>query len=176
LLLQKEKAKKRASAGGSVAGGDAAASSLLFELADLLFRAFREQWNCFKENRQEVLLSIESRNSADAGAEPEKEKSDAAKRKNKSGPKREVKKYYAVAVGRKTGVFTTWDEADRSVNKYSGSIFKGFKHKAEAKAWLWEKRRQQPRSRRRAHSSSDDSSGGDDGRRGRGRRGNRDRM
>jgi viroplasmin and RNaseH domain-containing protein len=48
-------------------------------------------------------------------AEAEKEKSDAAKRKNK--PKKvEVKKYYAVAVGRKTGVFTTWDEADRSVN------------------------------------------------------------
>jgi hypothetical protein len=37
LLLQKDKAKKRVSAGGSVAGGDAAASSLVFEMADLLF-------------------------------------------------------------------------------------------------------------------------------------------
>jgi hypothetical protein len=97
LLLQKEKAKKRASAGGSVAGEDTAASSLVFELADLLFRVFCEQWDCFKAQRQGVLLSLESRNSADAGAEPEKEKSDSAKRKNK--PKKgEVRKYYAVAV------------------------------------------------------------------------------
>ena len=35
MLLQRKKAKKRASTGGSVAGGDAAASSLVFELADL---------------------------------------------------------------------------------------------------------------------------------------------
>jgi hypothetical protein len=48
LLLQKEKAKKRASAGGPVAGGGAAASGLAFELADLLFRVFREQWNRFR--------------------------------------------------------------------------------------------------------------------------------
>jgi hypothetical protein len=39
LLLQKEKAKKRASAGGSVAGGDAAATCLVFEYCDLLFKA-----------------------------------------------------------------------------------------------------------------------------------------
>jgi hypothetical protein len=43
LLLQKEKAKKRASAGGSVAGGDAAASGLVFEYGDILFKAFRGQ-------------------------------------------------------------------------------------------------------------------------------------
>jgi hypothetical protein len=131
---------------------------LVFEYGDLLFKAFREQWNCFKAQRKEVLLSIESRTSADAGTESEKEKSDGAKRKKKSGPKQqkaEAKKYYVVAVGRKTGVFTTWDEAGRSVSKYSGCVFKSFKHKAEAKAWLWEKRRQQPRRRRRAPSSGD---------------------
>ena len=123
LLLQKEKAKKRASAGGSVAGGDAAASSLVFELADLLFKVFREQWHRFKAQRQEVLLSIKGSNSADAEAEAEKEKSEEAKRKNK--PKKgEVRKYYAVAVGRKTGVFTSWDEADRSVHKFQGCVFK----------------------------------------------------
>jgi hypothetical protein len=56
LLLQKEKAKKRVSAGGSVAGGDAAASSLVFEMADLLFRVFRAQRLRFKDHRQEVML------------------------------------------------------------------------------------------------------------------------
>jgi hypothetical protein len=62
LLLQKEKAKKRASAGaGSVAGGDAAASCLVFEYCDLLFKAFREQRSCFKEQRKEVLLSLDTR-------------------------------------------------------------------------------------------------------------------
>jgi hypothetical protein len=150
LLLQKEKAKKRASAGGSVAGGDAAASSLVFEMADLLFRVFREQWNRFKAHRQEVMLSVKEgldRGAADAEAEAEKKKSEEAKRKNK--PKKvEAKKYYAVAVGEKTGVFTTWDECDRSVNKYPGCLFKSFKRRSEARAWLWEKRRQQPRRRR----------------------------
>jgi hypothetical protein len=86
LLLQKEKAKKRASAGGSVAGGDAAASCLVFEYCDLLFKAFREQWSCFKEQRKEaVLLSLGSRTSAGAGTESEGGKSDKAKRKKMSG-------------------------------------------------------------------------------------------
>ena len=155
LLLQKEKAKKRVSAGGSVAGGDAAASSLVFEMADLLFRVFREQRIRFKAHRQEVMLSVKEgldRGAADAEAEAEKKKSEEAKRKNKP-KKSEAKRYYAVAVGKKTGVFTTWDECDRSVNKYPGCLFKGFKRRSDAKAWLWEKRRQQPRRRRHARSA-----------------------
>jgi hypothetical protein len=66
-------------------------------------------------------------------------------KQQKVGPK----KYYAVAVGRTTGIFTTWDEADSSVSKYSGGIFKRFKHRSEAKAWLGGKRRHQRRRRRR---------------------------
>ena len=108
LLLQKEKAKKRVSAGGSVAGGGAAASSLVFEMADLLFRVFREQRIRFKAHRQEVMISVKeglARGAADAEAEAEKKKSEEAKRKNK--PKKvEAKKYYAVAVGEKTGVWS----------------------------------------------------------------------
>jgi hypothetical protein len=162
LLLQKEKAKKRASAGGSVAGGDAAASRLVFEYCDLLFKALREQWSCFQEQHKAMLLSEKSRTGAVADAESEREKSNEAKRKPpRSKPQKveakNTKKYYAVAVGRKTGVFDSWDEADRSVTRYSGSIFKGFKHKAEANSWLWEKRRQQPCRRRRADSRSDSS-------------------
>jgi hypothetical protein len=98
-----------------------------------------------------VVLSVKEgldRGAADAEAEAEKKKSEEAKRKNK--PKKvEAKKYYAVAVGEKTGVFTTWDECDRSVNKYPGCLFKSFKRRSEARAWLWEKRRQQQQPRRR---------------------------
>jgi hypothetical protein len=45
LVMQSEKAKKRATAGGSTAGGDVAACRLLFEYCDLLFKVLREQWN-----------------------------------------------------------------------------------------------------------------------------------
>jgi hypothetical protein len=116
LLLQTEKAKKRASAGGPVAGGDAAASGLVFEYCDLFFKAFREQWNGFKEQHKALLLSVKSRTVAGADAESEREKSAESKRKPpRSKPQKvEATKYYAVAVGRKTGVFTTWDEADRA--------------------------------------------------------------
>jgi hypothetical protein len=180
LLLQKEKekAKKRASAGGSVAGGDAAASRLVFEYCDLLFKALREQcWSCFKEQHKAMLLLDKSRAGTGADVESPRRKR-PTRRSAISRPgkpqKVEAKKYYAVAVGRTTGVFDSWDEANRSVDLYSGSNFKGFKHKSEAKAWLWEKRRQQPRRRIRAD-SSDDSSDSDRGRRGSGRRGSRDR-
>jgi hypothetical protein len=127
LLLQKEKAKKRASAGGSVAGGDAAASRLVFEYCGLLFKAFREQWNCFfKDQYKALMLSVESRTGdgadaekcADAAAWDETKRNKSSRTKpQKVGPT----KYYAVAVGRTTGVCTTWDEAGRSVSKYSGS-------------------------------------------------------
>ena len=82
-----------------------------------------------------------ARGAADAEAEAEKKKSDEAKRKNKS-KKGEAKKYYAVAVGLKTGLFTTWDECERQVNRVPNCLFKGFKRKSDAQAWLWKNRRQ----------------------------------
>ena len=44
--------------------------------------------------------------------------------------------YYAVAKGRTTGIFTTWDEAKREVTGYKGAVFKKFKTLDEAKAFL----------------------------------------
>ena len=44
--------------------------------------------------------------------------------------------YYAVAKGRTTGIFTTWDEAKREVTGYKGAVFKKFKTLAEAEAFL----------------------------------------
>ena len=47
-----------------------------------------------------------------------------------------AKKYYAVRAGRKTGIFETWDECKKSVDGYSGAVFKSFKTKDEALAFL----------------------------------------
>lgn len=47
-------------------------------------------------------------------------------------------KYYAVRVGRKTGIFNTWKECEEQVKGFSGSIYKSFKTNSEANNWLKE--------------------------------------
>ena len=47
-----------------------------------------------------------------------------------------AKKYYAVKAGRKTGLFTSWDEAKLQVEGYSKPIFKSFNSKLEAEKYL----------------------------------------
>ena len=41
-------------------------------------------------------------------------------------------KYYVIWVGRKPGIYTTWDEAKQQVDKYPKAQYKSFKTKAEA--------------------------------------------
>ena len=41
-------------------------------------------------------------------------------------PAKPTAKFYAVAAGRATGVFRSWDECRRSVNGFSGASFKAF--------------------------------------------------
>lgn len=48
-------------------------------------------------------------------------------------------KYYAVKVGRKTGIFSSWDECKENVLKYEGALYKSFSSKEEALAYLAEK-------------------------------------
>lgn len=45
-------------------------------------------------------------------------------------------KYYAVAKGRNTGVYNSWEECKCQVDGFSGSIFKSFKTLEQAKAFL----------------------------------------
>ena len=45
-------------------------------------------------------------------------------------------KFYAVARGRKTGIFTSWPEAERQVKGFAGARFKSFKTRQEALAFL----------------------------------------
>lgn len=50
-----------------------------------------------------------------------------------------AKKYYAVARGRATGIFSTWfgpGNAEEQVRGYAGARFKGFPSIDEARAWL----------------------------------------
>jgi ribonuclease HI len=46
------------------------------------------------------------------------------------------KKYYAVFKGRKTGIFTSWEECDEHITGFSGALYKSFKTREEAEAAL----------------------------------------
>lgn len=47
-----------------------------------------------------------------------------------------TKKYYAVRQGKKTGIFTSWDDCKKSVNGYSGAEYKSFKNKTDAEKYM----------------------------------------
>jgi hypothetical protein len=84
LLLQWEKAKKRSTAGGPTAGGGVAASRLVFEYCDLLFKVLREQWSCFQAHYQVLMLPGKGRAGAGRNAESEVDKAGASERKRAS--------------------------------------------------------------------------------------------
>ncbi len=46
-----------------------------------------------------------------------------------------TKKYYAIKVGRKPGIYTTWDEAKAQVAGFKGAIYKSFPTMEEAQAF-----------------------------------------
>ena len=46
------------------------------------------------------------------------------------------KKFYAIQKGKKTGIFTSWDETKSYVSGYPGAIYKGFLTLEEAQNWL----------------------------------------
>ena len=45
-------------------------------------------------------------------------------------------KYYAVKVGRKPGIYRTWDECKAMVHGYSGPVYKSFKTLSEAEEFM----------------------------------------
>ena len=54
------------------------------------------------------------------------------------GPSAELqteRKFYAVRVGRMTGVYRTWYEAHAVTHRHPGAVFQGFSMRAEAEAW-----------------------------------------
>jgi hypothetical protein len=46
------------------------------------------------------------------------------------------KDFYAVRVGRKTGIFTSWEECKEQVTGFKGAVYKGFKSEEEANKFL----------------------------------------
>ncbi len=48
----------------------------------------------------------------------------------------EKKKFYAIAAGRKPGIYTNWPEAQAQVMSFAGARYKGFATRAEAEAWI----------------------------------------
>ena len=46
------------------------------------------------------------------------------------------KKFYAVAKGRKPGIYTNWPEAKSQIDRFTGAIYKGFATRKEAEEWL----------------------------------------
>lgn len=47
-----------------------------------------------------------------------------------------TKKFYAVAKGRRPGIYTSWPLAETQVKGFPGARFKGFASRREAEAWL----------------------------------------
>jgi len=45
-------------------------------------------------------------------------------------------KYYAVAVGRRCGIFTDWPSAEAQVKGFAGARYQSFPNRKEASAWL----------------------------------------
>lgn len=45
-------------------------------------------------------------------------------------------KHYAVARGRKVGIFKTWNECKQQVHRFPRCLFKSFKNQNEAREWL----------------------------------------
>ena len=43
--------------------------------------------------------------------------------------------FYAVARGRKVGLFTTWNDCKRQIDGFKGARFKGFNSKDDAERW-----------------------------------------
>jgi len=46
------------------------------------------------------------------------------------------KKYYAVAKGRKPGIYDNWPEAKSQIEGFTGAVYKGFTSKKEAEEWM----------------------------------------
>jgi ribonuclease HI len=47
-----------------------------------------------------------------------------------------TKKFYAVAKGRKPGIYTNWPDAKSQIDRFTGALYKGFATRKEAEEWL----------------------------------------
>jgi hypothetical protein len=149
LMSQNRKACKRIAGGGKTSKGEAAACLLLLNYCNLVRTAHGDQRREFEEEAAEMLPAarslaeaaeaekLEEARKAKDLADAEAKRKLAEQRKKKGKPK----KYYAVAVGRSTGIYTDWDEVESYVCGFSGSAHKSLKGRREAEKWYVKKRR-----------------------------------
>ena len=50
--------------------------------------------------------------------------------------KRAKIKFYAVAIGRRSGIYQTWPECERQIKGFSGAVYKSFKTHSEADQFI----------------------------------------
>ena len=50
-------------------------------------------------------------------------------------------KYYAVKNGRKPGIYSSWDECKKQVEKFKGAIYKSFTSLEDAKVFIKEEKK-----------------------------------
>lgn len=55
-------------------------------------------------------------------------------------------KFYAVVRGRKPGIYTSWEEAEKQVKKFPNSVFKSFSNEIDAIQYLNEHLEEEPKS------------------------------
>ena len=49
-------------------------------------------------------------------------------------------KFYAVKIGRKPGIYNSWDECKMQVDKFKGAVYKSFSNKEDALMFIEEKK------------------------------------
>ena len=49
-------------------------------------------------------------------------------------------KFYAVKIGRKPGIYNSWDECKMQVDKFKGAVYKLFSNKEDALMFIEEKK------------------------------------
>lgn len=47
-----------------------------------------------------------------------------------------MSKYYAIKKGRHPGIYTTWDDAKKQVDGFSGAVYKSFKQRSDAETFM----------------------------------------
>jgi viroplasmin and RNaseH domain-containing protein len=64
--------------------------------------------------------------------------------------------FYAVARGKQTGIFSTWDECQMQVKGFSGAVFKKFKSQSEAEEFIDKKSEPAKKKRKVEYSEEED--------------------
>lgn len=59
---------------------------------------------------------------------------------SKTSRKQAKKRFYAVAIGRRPGIYDTWDHTHKQVHRFRGAKHKSFKHLEDAFVYMYQNR------------------------------------